>query len=462
MNTHIEHLEELVWMDRPKLRSILENPVKISHKIDGAPAVIVGPGFVSTKSYFNKEPKIYSKAEDFDQIKNPQVRKKLKVLWENLPQDLDGTYMGDFLYSKEDLLEDSETVSFSPNLISYTAEKESEAYSKIQESNLGVVFHCKVSEEGLQYGVIPNINAPELFTFDPRIDHTFPNDCPMQDLNLLYIIGRKYKQSQLNSIGRSALKYFNAKIRKGEHNTSPTDFMRWLRENDPKKVQLFSKLRHYIFNAFETYKRVETLKYERIDALKQYSIPLTASYSGEGYVLSYQNKATKLVDRYSFSSYNFNNSKFIPTDCLFCFGRFNPPTKAHSKLFKMLEAENGVLFTSQSHDYEKNPLKYDEKIALIKKIAPDLEIISDESISTVYDAANSLYEKGFEKPKLLVGDDRARDFKDLGVPLQIVPRDDVSATKMRNAARSNDFASFRKYAPDLEPRELSKLFSRLK
>ena len=55
----------------------------------------------------------------------------------------------------------------------------------------------------------------------------------------------------------------------------------------------------------------------------------------------------------------------------FVFGRFNPPTTGHEKLFDTLKkvSKGGVyrIYASKSVDKQKNPLPFKEKIKFIKK-----------------------------------------------------------------------------------------------
>ena len=54
----------------------------------------------------------------------------------------------------------------------------------------------------------------------------------------------------------------------------------------------------------------------------------------------------------------------------FVFGRFNPPTSGHEKLFQALKRSAGkgqmFIYASQSNDPKKNPLEYKEKIKFIE------------------------------------------------------------------------------------------------
>ena len=59
------------------------------------------------------------------------------------------------------------------------------------------------------------------------------------------------------------------------------------------------------------------------------------------------------------------------------FGRFNPPTTGHEKLFKFAkdQAQGGDLkiYPSRSQDNKKNPLDVDMKVSYMRKMFPDFE-----------------------------------------------------------------------------------------
>lgn len=159
---------------------------------------------------------------------------------------------------------------------------------------------------------------------------------------------------------------------------------------------------------------------------------------------------------------------------VFTFGRFNPPTTGHEKLLiKVASIAIGNdyrIFASQSDDKKKNPLKYKEKVQLMRKLFPKYgrNIILDKKIKNSLEALVYLYDEGYTQATMVVGADRISDFKKLltkynGVKsrhgfydfpdgIQIVSAgerdpdaDDVSgmsASKMRAAATEGDFQSF--------------------
>ena len=87
----------------------------------------------------------------------------------------------------------------------------------------------------------------------------------------------------------------------------------------------------------------------------------------------------------------------------FVFGRFNPPTIGHEKLFDHLKkvSRGGAyrIYASKSVDSKKNPLLFKDKIKFLRKMFPKhaRNIMSDKDVRTVLDIAVKLYDQGFTK-----------------------------------------------------------------
>ena len=105
------------------------------------------------------------------------------------------------------------------------------------------------------------------------------------------------------------------------------------------------------------------------------------------------------------------------------FGRFNPPTIGHEKMIKAIQKNakryggDPYVFASGSQDAKKNPLPYDEKMNLMKKMFPtrgyNLFRYANKKIPTVMHAASQLHEDGYEELVMVVGSDRVNQFKKL-------------------------------------------------
>jgi len=113
-----------------------------------------------------------------------------------------------------------------------------------------------------------------------------------------------------------------------------------------------------------------------------------------------------------FSDYLVEETKEIT----FVFGRFNPPTTGHEKLFTTLKkiARGGAyrIYASKSQDAKKNPLQFKDKIKFLRKIFPKhaRNIMADSDVRHVMDIATKLYDQGFTKVTMVAGSDRIKEF----------------------------------------------------
>lgn len=177
----------------------------------------------------------------------------------------------------------------------------------------------------------------------------------------------------------------------------------------------------------------------------------------------------------SFSEYLTEETKEV----VFTFGRFNPPTNGHEKLISkvasLAKGSNYRVYASKSEDPKKNPLDFNTKIKYMRKMFPKhgRNIMSDKDVRNALDILVKLYNQGFTKVTMVVGSDRVNEFSALtnkynGVKsrhgmynfeegINVVSAgerdpdaDDVSgmsASKMRDAAANNNYATFSKGLP---------------
>jgi len=175
---------------------------------------------------------------------------------------------------------------------------------------------------------------------------------------------------------------------------------------------------------------------------------------------------------------------------VFTFGRFSPPHSGHELLInkvtsvaKKLGYEHGI-YASKSHDKNKNPLKYNDKIKFMKSSFKKANIVKDSSLINPFFVAKKLSDQGYKNVVLVVGGDRAADlereirkyighkdpkksfnfdsFRVVSAGKRDPDADDVtgmSASKMRMLASEGDFDNFKAGTPsDMSARDAKKMY----
>ncbi len=182
------------------------------------------------------------------------------------------------------------------------------------------------------------------------------------------------------------------------------------------------------------------------------------------------------------------SSKEDRGDMTIVFGRFNPPTIGHKKLLdgaRKVAGNKGALriYPSRTQDPKKNPLDPDTKYDVMSMMFPDHKdnIVNDPNAKTIFDVLKTAYDDGYSNVKIVVGDDRKKefeklsskyngklyDFKDLETisagERDADSEDDLermSASMLRKAAAEADFEAFRKGVPQtLDDRTAKKIFN---
>ena len=177
---------------------------------------------------------------------------------------------------------------------------------------------------------------------------------------------------------------------------------------------------------------------------------------------------------------------------VFAFGRFNPPTVGHAKLFVAVEkegkkAKDHFVFGSHSFDTKKNPLNPKLKQKVLAKAFPRNNVkISSKQTPTALHIASMLFAKGSYKELVMVaGSDRVQEFQTLldkyngkegrhGLynfdTIKVVSSGErdadasdasgASGTKMREYAAKNDYKNFAKYSPQsLSDKDVKTIFN---
>ncbi len=179
-NTHMEHIEDMIFNDGVKgarsainflqgLRDLFSgdtrSPINTTVKWDGAPAIFAGLDprdgkfFIAKKGIFNANPKIYKTDEEIDADLSGDLATKFKLALQYLPAlGIKNVIQGDFLYDNASLTNQSidgeKMITFHPNTIVYTVPIDSPLGKQIKSSKIGIVWHTQYVGDNFE-----NMNA---------------------------------------------------------------------------------------------------------------------------------------------------------------------------------------------------------------------------------------------------------------------------------------------------------------
>jgi len=328
---------------------------KISTKYDGAPSLVFGKHpttgqfFVASKSAFNKNPKINYTEEDIDANHGhaPGLAEKLKTALRELPKIAPhhGVYQGDVMYSKNDIKEKDGQYHFTPNTITYSANKDSAEGKKVKNAEFGLVVHTKYKGKNLEdMSATPDVDRekfkehPDVHNIDPKIhiSHQTSYTPSMQKefINHMENARQTYermKPESMDAINPHSIHveaHVNDMIRKG--GVPSTDgFIKHIQTRMEKEVgkvksdsakqrkaqqhqdiiDHVNKNKEHFDKMLQLHKHLQNAKNVLIKALDSSSefdhhIGETKT-NGEGYAVNRDGNMSKLVNRDEFSRQNF-------------------------------------------------------------------------------------------------------------------------------------------------------------
>ena len=222
------------------------------------------------------------------------------------------------------------------------------------------------------------------------------------------------------------------------------------------------------------------------DQIKQYGIKnklptsVIYKYLEKYHYLKFYKKCKEILDDGKVTDKEIASLKkeevLLEKNVAFTFGRFNPPTIGHEKLInkvKSVRADNHKIYISRSEDSKKNPLSPRDKLQYMKKMFPkharDIEI---NTTNMILDIVVKLFKQNYSEITMVVGSDRVREFETILKKYNDVrsrhgyykfnkinvvsagERDPdaegamgMSASKMRDAAKSGNFRAFTRGLP---------------
>ena len=337
-----------------------ENATKVTMKYDGSPSVIFGTNpengkfFVATKSAFNKNPKINYTPEDI--VRNHGhalgLVEKLKAALEHLPKTTPkkGVFQGDIMHSKGDVKVHGSKIKFTPNTITYAADKNSEHGKAAMNSQIGVAVHT--AYKGKTMEDMKAQYAPELKSFKKHKDvHVISTEHPLDKMDYkpeeqqrfakhmkaAAMLHKATKEDTFSAVGQHQLPlktYINSTIRNGT-NASISGYAEHLAKSHQKKIDTVKtdkakaqktalaqadidhvKNNRQGFNrVLQMHRHLQKAKNVLVNTLSTNS-EFQHSINGkkakpEGFVSVRHNRPTKLVDRREFSAANFNKDKSL-------------------------------------------------------------------------------------------------------------------------------------------------------
>ena len=274
-NTHLEHLEDLVFNDGydgamsaldyvESLRQMLADGTgttsKLTVKWDGSPAIICGVDpkdsrfFVGTKSVFSAEPKLCKSTRDIEKFYSdkPELAVKLQSALQHLRKlGIGGVMQGDLMFTEGDVtteeINGQSCYVFTPNTITYAVPVDSKLGARIANAKLGIVFHTSYEGntlEDMKASFIVNVqglNQTNDVWFDDATykDYTgIASLTPSEDVKLKAMLNSTYKTIEKigkqrfdiildnKDFARNIKPFVNKMVRSGTQVTDPTSFLK--------------------------------------------------------------------------------------------------------------------------------------------------------------------------------------------------------------------------------------------
>ena len=195
----------------------------------------------------------------------------------------------------------------------------------------------------------------------------------------------------------------------------------------------------------------------------------------EDYAQSKISKITRAVQE------ALDNSKKL----IFAFGRFNPPTTGHAKLMKEVITQarknnaNHIVYASASQDKRSNPLDVKTKVKFMQKMFRQNKIKAAGGTQRTFMEILKFYNKMYGEIVMVAGSDRINEFQKLAdkyngrdydyKSIKVVSSGErdpdaegvsgMSASKMREMAKNDDYRSFKKGVVNLSDSDTKALFN---
>jgi len=366
----IQHAEDLIFWEGSKgavraieaLKSLEQGKhTDVTIKWDGSPAIIFGrnddgefiltdkSGFAAVgydgkaksakdlEAMFMARPGAKRDPEGFGQLAS-NMRDIFDEYEKATPKDFRGYFKGDLLYFNTPEIENGR-YHFTPNIVTYDVDVNSDLGKRIAKSKTAVVVHNMQDEEGNPSKLPDNINnffqGEEVFVVPPVTVSKAPQVENNEITQLKSIVSKnaaaidsmlnqnELVQKKMKSFPNVLYTYVNSKVDSGLENLG-ADFMDWLQNRPQISGAAKKKIAEYIqehsagFKAiWDTVSAIMRVKNDIIKQFDQHDAdvkssigskgpakPETHGDGGEGYVMTHPKGDIKLVSREYFSKAN--------------------------------------------------------------------------------------------------------------------------------------------------------------
>jgi hypothetical protein len=471
-----------------------DSAATITEKYDGSPSLVFGHHpvlkkfFVSTKAFFNKEPKINYDEADIDRNYGyaPSLALKMKAALQCLPSIVPnaGIFQGDLMHVQGiNAGEDEDTFFFTSNTITYSAMLSSELGKSLRAARISVALHTTYTGEDIALlNAIHSIDLskfrkhPDVCVIDAAVNMAkvyYPHEAQLAFMGHMEKARNDYMEYTGNNVYDGIApyisklkKYINHTVRQG---TSP-DFSGFFEyTGEPRSVTCPPFL--HLFDAHRSMQQAKDILGNALSFSRVLSTSINGKVTkGEGFVAVLNNQPTKLVDRAEFSRQNFLRQPARDTKLrtmVVTFARMNPPTIGHEKLIEKINelssahSAKHIVFLSSSHDGKNNPLTPPVKLSHLEKLFPDTCFHIESTRPSWLQQLFNVRREGTEHLIVVAGSDRAAQYEELlekyngrdeyfhFKKITVISAGDrkiatagASATKMREWALQGDCNSF--------------------
>ena len=465
----------------------------ITEKFDGSPSIVFGHDnatgkfFVATKSYFSKTPKLNFTPDDirlhygYSQNLVDKMTAALTHLPKITPEA--GIFQGDLMYVQGMNLDiGTDKTSFTANTVTYSCYSDAPIGRKIYGSSMGIAIHTQHTGGLFTPADLSRFkHDTDVVIIDPRINLNkvyYPAEYQqefstlLQEINNTPLVQEEYREVMRQSV--KLMQYINKQVKGAAAPREETEFA--------------SPIFDSFFFVHSHLQSAKKLLNNALSGTRQFHTEINGHETkGEGFVVIYEQRVTKIVDREEFSRQNFLRQTGIKEGAkttVYAYARMNPPTWGHQRLVekvRVLARDNNadhVIVLSSSHGVD-NPLPPDLKLAYVRELFPDTNFVMGSKGSLDFVARlGTLYNKGETDHLIFVaGDDRMETYqiyldayngKDDYFHFKKITLvsagernpesssiDGVSGTKLRQYAADNEFEKFFEDLPTTATLELA-------